>query len=134
MVKGVSTDLDGNFSIKPIKEGRYNVQFKYLGYKTFVMKDIYIRKNQTTNIVGNLRTDPSEHEVVEFKVYKKPLINKNYRAVSKTREETSNVNSVVSLSAGMTSGDDLSARGGRTDANTYYIDGIKVDGYHTYKK
>ena len=39
---GATTDFDGNYTIKPIAPGKYNLKVTYVGYKTILMTDLIV--------------------------------------------------------------------------------------------
>lgn len=55
---GAVTDLDGNFELKDIKDGIYDVEIKYVGYKTAVRKKVKIENSKM--VILNLELDADE--------------------------------------------------------------------------
>lgn len=78
IITGITTDINGEYIIKPIEAGYYNIEIAYIGYKKCKLANIYIAPNQTTFqnarliIEGSLFLD--ELEIVE---YKTPIISKD---------------------------------------------------------
>lgn len=60
--KGTAADFEGNYELKNIPDGNYNVVFSFLGYAT-VSKKINFSNNQT--IIENLQLDESAVEMEE---------------------------------------------------------------------
>jgi len=48
IMAGVSTDLDGKYVIKPVKQGIYNLEASFVGYKIKIFKDIKIDSSGIT--------------------------------------------------------------------------------------
>lgn len=134
--KGGSTDFDGNYVIKPIEPGTYEIRFEYLGYNPKLVNDVLISPDQTTTLNGIMSEAITELGEVEIVHYKVPLIDKNSVATTSTAEDIdqlgeTNMSNVVSLSSGMYQKDDgasINAKGGRDDANVYFVDGVKMIG------
>ena len=75
-VTGGSTDFDGNYFIKPIDPGTYDVVIAYTGYQPSRQTGVVINSNQITflDITLNSGIELVEFEVVEYNV---PLIQRD---------------------------------------------------------
>jgi len=133
---GTTTDFDGNYTIKPIEPGNYSVKATFVGYGTIEVTGVIISANKITfqNVKLQEGVALGEIKIIE---YKKPLLDQdNLSGETKTAEEivalpTRNVASVAATTAGIyqkDEGDAVNMRGSRTDATSYYVDGIKVRG------
>jgi hypothetical protein len=40
---GTTTDFDGNYSLKPLKPGSYDVKYSYIGYAAQIQKGVSVR-------------------------------------------------------------------------------------------
>ena len=123
---GTTTDIDGNFSIKPDQGGLYNVKATCVGFQPIMMKNILIAVDSVAvvDIVMAIGTQPNQIVIREYKV---PLIEKEQIIQAPTRD----VNSISSQAAGVyqvNESEPRNIRGSRSDANAYYVDGIKVRG------
>ncbi|MBL4623981.1 MAG: carboxypeptidase-like regulatory domain-containing protein [Flavobacteriales bacterium] len=138
-VAGGSTDFDGKFNIKPIPPGSYTVKARFAGYQPLQINGLIINADKIT--FKNLSLTGTAIEMEEFEIieYTVPLISKDNTASGGTitREDIMRMpgrsaTSVAATVGGVYSKDDgsgdLNVRGGRSDANYYYIDGIKVRG------
>lgn len=56
---GAVTDLDGNFQLEGIPDGLYDLQIKYVGYKTSVRRKVKIENGRM--VVLNLELESEEH-------------------------------------------------------------------------
>ena len=134
-VQATSTDIDGNYVIKPLTPGKYNVKATCVGYTISEVSGIIVSSDKFTKVDIEL---PKGIQLPEAKVFGIPLIDPGTPATQKTvtYEEiqaapTRDVNSIASQSAGVyqrDDGDALNIRGSRSDATTYYVDGIKEIG------
>lgn len=134
-VNGGTTDIDGNYSIKPLDPGVYDVTFQYVGYNAVTIKGVIIKSGKITDLNSDM-VSSSTLGVVEVFDYKVPLIDKDGGSSGGTitREDLKNmpsrsVTGIATTVAGATSTDDgISIRGARAGSTWYYIDGVKVRG------
>lgn len=132
---GGQANINGEYTIKPINPGTYEVKAFFSGYKPVKVTGVIISGGKITTV--DLKMEPSVIEMKEFEVveYDVPLI-EDYQGRTITKEEiyalpTRNVNSVAATTAGVTQadeGDGINVRGSRGDATFYFVDGIKVRG------
>ena len=138
-VSGAQTDFDGKFKITGLKSGSYTVKASFVGYNPMVLTDIEVKSNEEKKIILELAPSSIMLQDVVITSYKTKLIDKGNTAVKSTvgAEDYSNMrvrsaSEVVKSTAGVySSGDEsknLNIRGARSDANYYYIDGMKVIG------
>ena len=136
---GASTDFDGKYSLKPIPPGKYTLKATFTGYKPLQYEGVQVNAEKITFLDLNMEstiTEIEEFTVVEYAI---PLISKDNTSsggtVSKEdimRMPGRSATSVAQTVGGVYSKDDgsgnLNIRGSRSDANYYFIDGIKVRG------
>lgn len=133
-----TADFDGNYIIKPITPGKYDVRVKIIGYNERLINGVIITSGKQTYLNPDLVASVKNLQEVTVTDYAKPLIEKDNVSTggTLTAEEivklpTRNINSLVSTTAGVYQADEgagLSVKGSRTDANDVYIDGVKVRG------
>ena len=135
-IGGTTTDFDGNYTIKPLEPGTYTIKATFVGYGTVEVTGVIVSANKITFQDVKLQQGIAIGEV-KIIAYKKPLLDQdNLSGETKTAEEivalpTRSVASVAATAAGIyqqDEGDEVNMRGSRSDATTYYIDGIKVVG------
>lgn len=135
---GAVTDFDGNFVIKPLAAGRYDLKVRSLGYKETITAGVIVSPDKATEVKTKMQpTDNTLDEIVVID-YKIPLIDKfaSGGTTVKTSQEleampTRNTTSMVATSAGaysQTDGGAVSMTGARTDGTLYIIDGMQVYG------
>jgi outer membrane receptor protein involved in Fe transport len=139
--RGVTTDFDGNYSIKPLTPGKYNVQVSYVGYATQIMQGIIVNADAEKFINFNLKPSSTELAAVEIVSYKVPLIDPSRTSSSNTvtSEEIANmptksVTDIAATTAGAFQSDQgkgINIKGQRDAGTQYYIDGVKVTGVPT---
>ena len=139
-------DIDGNFTIKPIPPGKYDLKAVMVGYQTIMIQGVVIGGDKTTYQDLKMKSSAVEMSEVEIIEYAEPLIDPDTKSGGTvTREEfkampSKNINSVASTTAGVFQRDENSAvsvRGGRPketgmsldqSSTKYFIDGEKVRG------
>ena len=136
-VGGATSDFDGNYQIKPIPPGKYDLKATFVGYQTQLVQGITIGADKIRFYDVELASTSETLETVEIVDYKVPLINKDQTAsgASITAEEISKMpnrsaDAVATTVGGVFSedGERGSVRGARDDQTAMYIDGIRVIG------
>ncbi len=137
------TDFDGNYTIKPLNGGRYDVKFSYLG-KDLTITGVVVAADQLVTVNGKLITTNEvtqggkkiQAEVHAVRGYQAPIIdpeNPGGRQV-KTAEQiekapTRNTSDIAALSTQVYqggSGAGLSIGGGRTTGTKFVVDGVQL--------
>src|SRR5436190_4095506 len=134
-VSGGATDFDGEYFIKPIQPGTYDVIITYVGYQPHKATGVVVNSNTISflNIQLTAGVELKEFEVVQYTV---PLIQRDGGASggTVTRDQLAKMpgrsaNSIATTVAGASdagTGGGISIRGARTENTYYYIDGVKV--------
>ncbi len=134
---GTTSDFDGNYTIKPITPGKYDIKATFVGFKPVLIKGVQIKSDQIT--FNDIQMESTMVELTEFEVvdYKVPLIDKDKTSVGATvtSEEIAKMpnrsaNAIATTVGGVFSADGErgSVRGQRSDGTVMYIDGIRVRG------
>ena len=76
-VGGSASDFDGNFMIKPIPPGKYDVKATYVGYKPTMYKGVTIIADQIQFLDIEMESTAQLLETFEVIDYKVPLISKD---------------------------------------------------------
>lgn len=136
VAKGVA-DINGDFTIKPITPGIYDVKIASVGYQTYFSKGVVIGGDKTTYVDAKVKSTTTQQDEVVIVEYVVPLIDPDTKSGGTvTREEflampSKNINSVAATTAGVFQQDEggaLNVRGSRSDGTDYYVDGEKVRG------
>ncbi len=132
-----STDFDGNYNINPVQPGTYTLSCEAFGYNKSTLTGVTIDGGRITNIDFKLTSaDVILGEVEVTASYEAPLIEKGKTSVTFGTEQIRNlatrgVGGVLALTSGVVQDEGSGAsyfRGGRSDANVVFIDGVKVRG------
>lgn len=137
IVKGGSpTDVDGNYTIKPLAPGRYEIKVNYSSYKTSLTQGVIVTPDQTTGVNVSLELNPQKLDEVVVIDYVVPLVNKYQPGGSTTmiaedieNLPTRNTNTMAATAPGVyqkEEGAALNIGGGRDDATIYIVDGVQV--------
>lgn len=134
-VTGGASDFNGEYFIKPIDPGNYDVIVTYVGYQPYKQVGVVISSNKITflDLKLNQGIELKEFEVVQYSV---PLIDRDGGASggTVTREDIAKLpgrsaESIATTVAGTSdagTGGGISIRGARSENTYYYIDGVKV--------
>ncbi|HNQ00497.1 MAG TPA: TonB-dependent receptor, partial [Bacteroidia bacterium] len=135
---GATTGEDGAFEIKGIKPGVYNISVSALGYKKFTLFDLEVKNTRVTQIKIELEQEsrvlneidikpegfvkPEEapvslNTIGEVEIKRNPGAN---RDISKALQSLPGVAATASFR------NDLIIRGGSSNENRFYLDGIEV--------
>ncbi|MFZ7145310.1 MAG: YfbK domain-containing protein [Bacteroidota bacterium] len=123
---GTTTDIDGNFSVKPTEGGLYNLKANCVGFHSQMLTNILIAVD-SVSVVDIILTKGAELSQIVITEYKVPLIRKDQIKQAATRD----VNSISSQAAGVYQMKEYRSRSSRSDATSNYVDGIKVRGSAT---
>jgi outer membrane receptor protein involved in Fe transport len=136
--QGVQVDFDGNYTIKPLDAGKYNLKFQLMGYATVIKEDIVVNAGRATFLDVKLKPSDQMLNEVIVEAYKVPLIDpaKTTGGATVTKEDiaklgTRNITDVAATASGVfqsDAGKGLNIGGAREDGTEYYVDGVKVIG------
>ena len=137
LIGGGTSDFDGNYIIKPIPPGTYDLRATYVGYNTVLIKGLIINSDQIR--FYDIKMESTSQQLPEIVVssFKVPLINKDETVSggSVTAEDIKKMpnrdaNSIATTVGGVFSSDGErgNVRGARSDQTVMYIDGIRVLG------
>ena len=132
------SDFDGNFKVSSVTPGTYNCKATVTGYKTKQINGFVVKSNIINFINIDLESSDNVLEEIEIVTYQVPLIDKDGGASggTLTRDEIAKMpgrsaQAIAVTVGGVASKDgsgEITIRGARSDANYYFIDGVKVRG------
>jgi hypothetical protein len=137
MAGGATSDFDGNYIIKPVQPGTYDLKATYVGYKTVVVTGMIIKSDQITFFDVEMESSAQQLEEIVITEYAIPLIDKDKTVSggSVTAEDIKkmpnrNANAIATSVGGVFSedGERGNVRGARSDQTVMFIDGIRVIG------
>lgn len=129
---GANTNEKGEFSIAPVSPGTYEVRASFAG-NTINASGLEVAANKTVPVDLTLQTGV---ELTEVQITETIPIDNTTTGGSLTGADVQqiglrNINTLAAIIPGVYQSDDgggLSLRGGRSNATTYFVDGVKVRG------
>lgn len=73
-IKGTQTDIDGNFTIKPLPVGQYDIQVSCVGYNTYTREGFNVKASGISPCNIEMTTASKTLEQIEIKETKNPII------------------------------------------------------------
>lgn len=131
---GAATDINGEFRIKGINPGKYNLDVSLIGYRTFQYTGIEIEANKTKQLDVKLEETVLTLDQDVVVIGDKPLLDPEETQSKKTvsREEidaliVENIGNIVTQQTGVVTADnEVNIRGGRSYENAFLLDGVSV--------
>ncbi|MFZ5553186.1 MAG: carboxypeptidase-like regulatory domain-containing protein [Bacteroidota bacterium] len=134
--QGTSTDIDGKFTIKPLKPGTYILHASFIN-KVELKQEVVVYPDQISYLNSLVLSDTTLPEF-EFKAYVDPIIDPEQTSKKTVRYEdikhNPNLRDIKKLAGTLSTeikvseSGDAYVRGGRSDASIYFVDGVKVQG------
>ncbi|NTW32345.1 MAG: TonB-dependent receptor plug domain-containing protein [Bacteroidetes bacterium] len=135
------TNINGDFTLKPLNPGTYLVTVRYTGYDTVKMVNVNVSADRATYVGnvnlefgsrflktavvnGNLIVDPENPSAIP--ITKKEIENMPDQSISGILRNTS-LGVVVS-----DDGDEIYFRGSRNGESVFYVDGVKMRDNETH--
>ncbi|OGU84257.1 MAG: hypothetical protein A2W11_15085 [Ignavibacteria bacterium RBG_16_35_7] len=131
---GAASDFNGNYSIKGINPGTYNMEVSFIGYKTIQYTGTLVESGKTKQIDIELEESVLTLGQDVVIVGEKPLLDveetQSKRTISRDEIEVAaleNINDIVTQQAGVVQSDnEIHIRGGRSYENAFLLDGVSV--------
>jgi hypothetical protein len=137
-VQGTATDVNGKYTLKPVKVGTHAVYASSVGYKKVKMYDVLVTSGNITYVHLALNTAVTEFEefIVEEKMHEIDLINIAEPGVQhiipkefkQSVHKNNPIKAITSMTAGVTlapNGKDVYIRGARPTSTQFITDGMK---------
>lgn len=137
-VVGSTADVDGNYSISPLDPGTYDIQFSYTGYQSQRQEGVVVFAGKANKLDIKLSSGIVIESDIEVIGYRVPLIEQDNTSQGQTITSeqikslpSRNITALAATTAGLGSadeGDAITARGSRSGATVFYVDGILTRG------
>jgi len=134
---GASTEVDGNFRIKPLNPGIYTIEISCVGYNTIVIQGIKVYNDKITFIDDvKMKISPNVMGVIDIIDYKDKLIDPDdpgkLTISSATIVKIPGTKNPVMLARSLLSdvqveNNQMIIRGARAGSSTVYIDGVRMN-------
>jgi len=133
---GAVTDLDGYYSILNIPPGRYDVQFRLVGFRRFTVTGVDVSVNNTTKVNAVLEDESITADAVVVTA-QRPVVDVGLTSTVATISSNEikslpvqELQDIVNLQAGVVDGH---FRGGRADEVQYQVNGVSVNNVYDNK-
>lgn len=135
---GTTTDMDGNYEIKEVEPGLYNVEVSFIGFKSTVEYEVQVFNNKPALLNFKLEEDSKTLDVVEVKANpfdkkeESPVslrtigVNEIERNPGGNRDISRALQSLPGVQATVAFRNDIIIRGGAPNENRFYLDGVEV--------
>lgn len=136
---GTVCDLDGNYTIKPLPSGSYDVEIRYSGYQTRVIAGVNVIADRTTYLKPVYLKQGVVLDSVTVVGYRENIIDKDKpslttipgKVIESLPDNRNLPSALAALSSKFYVSDDsrtISIRGSRDGDAIYIVDGIKIQG------
>lgn len=123
---GTVADFDGNYILKNVEAGTYQMEIVFAGYLKSTITNIILFQDST--IIQNVELAESPQQLMEVVLmYEAPLIDKAKTSVVTEAEEIVNL-AVPETGATQRASGNIQFRGARPEGTVYFIDGFKIQG------
>jgi outer membrane receptor protein involved in Fe transport len=133
---GGVVDLEGYYTILNIPPGSYEVQYRFIGYRTHVVKKVLVTSDNTTKLDAVLQEDIVTTEEVVITA-EKPVVQVNLTSSVATVNDqdikmlpVQELQDIVNLQAGVVDGH---FRGGREGEVQYQVNGVSINNAYDNK-
>ena len=133
---GVPTDFDGNYSIKLLDPGYYDVRVTYLGFDTLTMKGVVVNPSEKTGVNFTMKLGNGQQlkdVILHWK--KKPVDKYKHNTILTAQEIKSKPTTLTTDLVAITPGINQNQRSqaakpapANNAGNVYIVDGIQVQG------
>ncbi len=131
---GAATDIDGYFTILNIPPGRYDVQFRLVGYRSLTTKNIEVTVNNTTKVDATMEDESTTTEEVVVTA-QRPIVDVGATSTTATISDNDiktlpvqSLSDIINLQAGIVEeGGKFHFRGGRAGEVQYQVNGVSVN-------
>jgi hypothetical protein len=135
---GALTDANGKYSIEKLKPGFYNIEFKYIGFKSIMVYEVQVSNSKPAIIDADLEEESKNiaEVVVKAATFYKPQespvslrtigISEIKRNPGGGRDISKVIQSLPGVASTVSFRNDIIIRGGAPNENKFYLDGIEI--------
>ncbi len=135
---GTLSDFNGNYVIDKLKPGFYNVEFKYIGYKSKVLYEVQVSNSKPS--VFDVELEEESKNIAEvvvkgatfYKPQESPVslrtigVSEIKRNPGGNRDISKVIQSLPGVASTVSFRNDIIIRGGAPNENKFYLDGIEI--------
>lgn len=133
---GAQTNIDGYYFLNLVPAGSVTLQANFIGYKKTQVTDVRVLSGQTITVDVTMESTPVEVETITVVANQNELVprdavttKQNVQGDYAEQLPVDRISNVLALQPGVVAsagGGTLSIRGGRTDEQAVYVDGVPV--------
>jgi hypothetical protein len=135
---GTISDFDGNFELKDLKPGLYNLEASYIGYGSKTIFEVEVFNNRPTTVKFQLEGNAKQLDEVVVKanpfrkVEETPLsirtigVNEIQRYPGGNRDISKVIQSLPGVASSVSFRNDIIIRGGSPSENRFYLEDIEI--------
>lgn len=136
--KGAASDANGEFKIANLIPGSYNIEVRYLGYKTFARANVIVNPNRSTVLEFRLEENPLPGQTLEvtasyFEKPKEAVVSArsmDFEEIRRSPGDLVDIQRAVQALPAVVSGSDqineIIIRGGYPGENLFLMDNIEI--------
>lgn len=128
---GTMADDDGNYSIKPLQFGSYDVEFSAAGYVKQRVNSVFINGANNVRLDNKMIEDGRNLAEVSVVTFKKPIVDNTSREGG-TLEQDVSLSRSMTVNAYQSRSASYSIGGNRSDGTIYGVDGQYVSALPSY--
>ncbi len=135
---GTLSDFDGKYSLEKLKPGFYNIEFKYIGYKSKIVYEVQVSNSKPAILDIELEEESKNiaEVVVKGATFYKPQespvslrtigVSEIKRNPGGNRDISKVIQSLPGVASTVSFRNDIIIRGGAPNENKFYLDGIEI--------
>ncbi len=135
---GVLSDFDGKYSLEKLKPGFYNIEFKFIGFKSKMVYEVQVSNSKPTILDIDLEEESKNISeiVVKGATFYKPQespvslrtigVSEIKRNPGGNRDISKVIQSLPGVASTVSFRNDIIIRGGAPNENKFYLDGIEI--------
>lgn len=131
---GASADVDGNYRILNVRPGTYTLEFRFIGYRAYIVEGVLVRTDLNTEVNAVLQSEAFVGQEIVVQATQDVVIRDLTSSESRVSRDqieklpVQEVGDIIQLQAGVTvgPGGSIHIRGGRASEVAYIVDGVRV--------
>lgn len=138
LIGGTTTDVEGNYTYKPINAGTYELMVMSSETQTKKINNVVVRPEKTSYVDVKVDVNTYGGEVIVEAEYEEPIVDKSFvnmqsmdaTAILHSSNDRSDIKAMVegmSSAIVIDAAGELHLHGGRGEATMYYIDGVRTE-------
>ena len=132
--QGAAADIDGNYRILNVRPGTYTLEFRFIGYRSYIVEGVLVRTDLNTEVNAVLQSEAFVGQEVIVQAQQDVVIRDKTSSEARVSRDqieklpVQEIGDIIQLQAGVTVGPGgaIHIRGGRSTEVAYIVDGVRV--------